>query len=195
MRRWGPIRAGLGGPAPGCRASSGRCSLAAPIRGSRTATGLPALQRFVREGTGSGETAALLIEAGADPNGKYPNGEAPLHASIRTGGTRGKVAVADALLAGGADPCIRDAQGFYPYSIATEGGPIHRALDRAGGHDLACQGQGETISLDPDQRRRVQEALARADFDPGQRMGSSARGPGGRSRAGSRRTGTRPRGS
>ena len=129
--------------------------------------GLSALQRFVREGIGSGETAALLIEAGADPNRKYPNGEVPLHAAIRTGGTRGKVAVAEALLVGGADPCIRDAQGLYPYSIATEGGPIHRALDRTGGHDLACQGQGETPSLDPDQRRRVQEALARADFDPG----------------------------
>ena len=129
--------------------------------------GLSALQRFVREGTGSGETAALLIEAGADSNGKYPNGEAPLHAAVRTGGTRGKVAVAEALLAGGADPCIRDAQDFYPYSIATEGGPIHRALDRAERHDLGCQGQGETISLDADQRRRVQEALAALGFDPG----------------------------
>ena len=129
--------------------------------------GLPALQRFIREGTGSGETTALLIEAGADPNRKYPNGEAPLHAAIRTGGNRGKVAVADALLAGGASPCVRDAQGFYPYSIATEGGPIHRALDRAGGHDLACQGQGETISLDSDQQQRIQSALAALGFDPG----------------------------
>ena len=109
----------------------------------------------------------MLIEAGADPDRRYPNGEAPLHASIRTGGNRGKVAVAEALLAGGADPCIRDAQGFYPYSIATEGGPIHRALDRAGGHDLACQGQGEAVALDSDERRRVQEALAGAGFDPG----------------------------
>ena len=75
--------------------------------------------------------------------------------------------MAEALLAGGADPCIRDAQGFYPYSIATEGGPIHRALDRARGHDLACQGQGEAISLDSDQQRRIQSALASAGFDPG----------------------------
>ena len=81
--------------------------------------------------------------------------------------TRGKVAVAEALLAGGVDPCIRDAQGFYPYSIATEGGPIHRALDRARGHDLVCQGQGEAISLDSSERRRIQEALAGAGFDPG----------------------------
>ena len=129
--------------------------------------GLPVLQRFVREGTGSGETASLLIEAGADPNRKYANGEAPLHAAIRTGGTRGKVAVAEALLAGGADPCIRDAQGFIPYSVATQGGPIHRALDRAGAYELACDRQGEAVALDSSERRRVQEALARAGFDPG----------------------------
>ena len=48
--------------------------------------GLPALQLFVREGIGARATAAMLIEAGADPNRKYPNGEAPLHAAIRTGG-------------------------------------------------------------------------------------------------------------
>ncbi len=126
--------------------------------------GLPALHLFVRQGTGSGETAALLIGAGADPDRRYPNGEAPLHAAVRTGG---KVAVAEALLAGGADPCIRDAEGFYPYAIATVGSPIHRTLDRAGGHDLACQGQGEAAALGSDELRRVQEALAAAGFDPG----------------------------
>ena len=128
--------------------------------------GLPALQLFVCEGIGSRATAAMLIEAGADPNRKYPNGEAPLHAAIRTGGTRGKAAVAEELLAGGADPCIRDAQGFIPYSIATEGGPIHRALDRAHGHDLACNDQ-EAVSLDSSEQRRIQEALASAGYDPG----------------------------
>ncbi len=126
--------------------------------------GLPALNLFVRQGIGSGETAALLIEAGADPDRRYPNGEAPLHAAVRTGG---KVAVAEALLAAGADPCIRDAEGFYPYAIATVGSPIHRTLDRAGGHDLACQGQGQVAALGSDELRRVQEALAAAGFDPG----------------------------
>ena len=164
MPPWGPLPAGPGSGLPGIV----RALLAGGADPRLTnGDGLPALQLFVREGIGSGETAAMLIEAGADPNRKYPNGEAPLHAAIRTGGTRGKVAVAEALLAGGADPCIRDAQGFYPYSIATEGGPIHRALDRARGHDLACQGQGEAISLDSDQQRRIQSALAALGFDPG----------------------------
>ena len=128
--------------------------------------GLTALQRFVHDAPDHGRTAAMLVEAGADPDRKYANGDAPLHAAIRRGGSRGKVEVAAALLAAGADPCIRDGRGFIPYSVAAEGGPIHRALGRAGGHDLACDEQ-EAVSLDLGQRRRIQEALASAGFDPG----------------------------
>ena len=129
--------------------------------------GLTALQLFVWDGPDQGRTAAMLVEAGADPDRKYGNGDAPLHAAIRRGGSRGKVEVAEALLATGADPCIRDGRGFIPYSVAAEGGPIHRALDRAGGYELACDRQGEAVALDSRDRRRIQEALARAGFDPG----------------------------
>ena len=85
--------------------------------------GLTALQLFVRE-EASGRTAALLLEAGADPDRKYPDGDAPLHAAIRSGGSRGKVEVVKPLLAGGADPCVRDAKRYTPYHIAPEGGAI-----------------------------------------------------------------------
>ena len=129
--------------------------------------GLTALQLFVLDGPDQGRTAAMLVETGADPDRKYGNGDAPLHAAIRRGGSRGKVEVAEALLALGADPCIRDGRGFIPYSVAAEGSAIHRALDRAGGHDLGCDGQGEAVALDSGERRRIQEALARAGFDPG----------------------------
>ena len=64
--------------------------MVAPIRGSRTAKGC-------RRGSSSSA-----------------NGEAPLHASIQAGGNCGKVAVAEALLAGSADPCIRDSAGLLP---------------------------------------------------------------------------------
>ena len=131
------------------------------------ADGLTALQLFVWDGPDQGRTAAMLVEAGADPDRKFGNGDAPLHAAIRRGGSRGKVEVAEALLATGANPCIRDGRGFIPYSVAAEGGAIHRALDRAGGHDLGCDAQGETVALDSGERRRIQEALARAGFDPG----------------------------
>ena len=112
--------------------------------GRLNGNGLTALQLFVRVGPGSqGDTVAVLIDAGADPDRIYPNGDAPLHAAIRSGGNRGKVEVAEALLAGGADPCVRDAMRYIPYHIAPEGGAIHRALDRAGGYDLACDKKGE----------------------------------------------------
>ena len=107
------------------------------------AVGLTALQQFVRVGPDLGDTAAMLIDAGADPDLAYPNGDAPLHVTIRSGGSRGKIEVAEALLSGGADPCVRDARRYTPYNIAREGGAIHRALDRAGGHDFACDGKEE----------------------------------------------------
>ena len=131
------------------------------------ADGLTPLLLFVRHGPDRGGTVARLLRAGADPDRKDPDGEAPLHIAIRTGGNRGKVGVAGALLAGGADPCIRDARGFVPYSTAREGGPIHQALDRAGGYDRACDGRGEEVAADSNQRRRIQAALAAAGFDPG----------------------------
>ncbi len=107
--------------------------------------GLTALQLFVRAGPDEGDTAAMLIDAGASPNDKYPSGDAPLHVTIRAGGSRGKFEVADALLAGGADPCIRDAKGYIPYQIAREGGVIHQALSRAGGYERACDKKGRRV--------------------------------------------------
>ena len=79
--------------------------------GAVNADGLTPLLLFVRHGPDRGDTVARLLRAGADPDQKDPGGEAPLHIAIRTGGNRGKVDVAEALLAGGADPCVRDAQG------------------------------------------------------------------------------------
>ena len=131
------------------------------------ADGLTPLLQFVRHGPDRGHTVTLLLDAGADPDRKDPGGEAPLHIAIRTGGSRSKVDVAEALLAGGADPCVRDAEGFIPYSAAPEGGPIHQALDHAGGHDRACDRRGEAVALDASQRRHIQATLAAAGFDPG----------------------------
>ena len=116
---------------------------------ARNGDGLTVLQLFVRVAPDQGDTAAMLIDAGADPDRKYPNGDAPLHVAIRSGGNRGKVDVAEALLAGGADPCFRDAQRYTPYQVAREGGAIHQALDRAGGHDFACDRSGvQTTEVD-----------------------------------------------
>lgn len=129
--------------------------------------GLTVLQLFVWDSADHGPTAEMLVAAGADPDRKYPNGDALLHATIRRGGSQGKFKVAEALLAAGADPCIRDVRGFTPYSVAAEGSAIHRILDRAGGYELACDRQREPVALDSGERRRIQDALASAGFDPG----------------------------
>ena len=100
---------------------------------------LTPLLRFVREGPDEGRIVSLLVNAGANPDNKAPDGDTPLHIAIREGGNRGNVEVVDALLAGGADPCIEDSRGFIPYNVATEGGIIHRALDRADGYERACE--------------------------------------------------------
>ena len=46
----------------------------------------------------------MLVAAGADPDQQVCERRVPLHATIRRGGSRGKVEVAEALLATGADP-------------------------------------------------------------------------------------------
>ena len=164
--RWGstPLHAALGhNPGWPGWAGSGVPGIVGPLLANganpllANGDGLTALQVFVRESTGSGQTASLLLEAGADPDRKYPDGDALLHAAIRSGGTRGKVKVVEALLAGGADPCARDAKRYTPYHIAPEGGAIQYALSRAGGGDLACNKRdGEAAEGGPGEARMMQ---------------------------------------
>ena len=119
--------------------SSTRFSRAARIRSGLNAAGLTALQQFVRVGPDQGDTAGMLVDAGADPGRAYPNGDAPLHATIRSGGSRGKVEVAEALLAGGADPCVRGrSAATSPITSLARVGRSTGRWPRAGGYDLAC---------------------------------------------------------
>ena len=130
-------------------------------------SGLTALQLFVRVAPDQGNTVAALLDAGADPDRVYPNGDAPLHAAIRSGGSRGKVAVAEALLAGGANPCVRDAEQTIPYQIAPEQGAIQRALDRAGGYEPACDRQDAQSGLKVVAADRVMQVRTRSNLRSG----------------------------
>ena len=139
-----PLHAAVG---PFSMSTSSTAVVEALLRGGAVpdaagGNGLTPLQLFVRHGPDEGGPVTALLRAGADPNRKYPGGDAPLHIAIRQGGTNGKVDVVRALLRGNADPCIRDANRYTPYQIATEGGAIHSALDRAGGYDRACDKKG-----------------------------------------------------
>jgi hypothetical protein len=60
-------------------------------------------------------TVAALLALGADPNQPDKNGTPPLHRAIRN---RSSAAV-DALLAGGADPQVRNAKGSTVMQLAT----------------------------------------------------------------------------
>ncbi len=100
--------------------------------------GLTALQRFVRHSENNGAIVRLLLRSGAGPDQKDPQGDAPLHAAIKSGGSYGKAEVVEALLDGGANPCVRDAREYTPYQMSSDMNRIHRALSRAGGGDLAC---------------------------------------------------------
>ena len=94
----------------------------------------------MRSGTNNGEVVTLLVQAGADPDRKDPQGDAPLHAAIKEGGSNGNAAVVKALLQGGADPCVQDARGATPYRMSSGMQRIHRALARAGGDDASHAG-------------------------------------------------------
>ena len=102
--------------------------------------GLTVLQRFSRHSENNGAIVRLLLQAGANPDQKDHQGDAPLHAAIKSGGSYGKAEVVEALLDGGANPCVRDDRGYTPYHMSSELNRIHRALARAGGSDASHAG-------------------------------------------------------
>ena len=139
---------------------------------------LTPLLMFVRQGPDEGGVVTLLVNAGANPDRKAPDGDTPLHTAIREGGNRGKVEVVDALLAGGADPCIEDSRGFIPYNVATEGGIIHQALDRAHGYERACDKRDEAEArrlAEAERKEREAEARRLAEAERKEREAEARR--------------------
>ena len=99
------------------------------------------LSSFIKRGPDRPEIITRLIRGGADPNYQGPGGKTPLHVLAAQGGTEStKIARAEALLAGGTNPCIRDDTGSIPAHYAEAGGDLRdNVLYKAGGHDDACE--------------------------------------------------------
>ena len=92
---------------------------------------------------GAAKNLHAILQAGGAPNVQDQDGSTPLHVAIREGERNGKVNVVKALLAGRADPCIRDAKGQTPYRISSDQDGLRREIDRARGHARTCDGQPE----------------------------------------------------
>ena len=91
-----------------------------------------------------GKAVATLLKAGANPNQKNAEGKTALHVAVEVdrNGSENMDRVVAALLAGKADPCIKDPESYIPYHKASPGTYIHHSLGMADGHDHACSGDG-----------------------------------------------------
>ncbi len=112
----------------------------------------------------------LLLGHGADPNLRHANGDTPLIVAAKHGDDIGKEM--EALLRGGADPCLTDRSGKLAYDYTEKGSDGRRVLHKAGGNpeasDSKCGGgEEQEPSLSQDQRKRIQSCLKTQGFDPG----------------------------
>ena len=131
----------------------------------------------------------LLIGRGADPDLRDGrSGDTPLIRAAKH--EDDSVYEIEALLAGGADPCLRDRNGRLAYDHAREEGAL--ALYKAGGYPDPINGTGlcvrdlrmaeereNKLALDRGARRELQWCLKTLGFDPGEPdglFGSRTRG-------------------
>ena len=124
------------------------------------------------------EIVNLLLRHGADPNLRGGNGDTPLIAAAKHKDDIGDEM--QALLAGGADPCLTDRNGKLAYDHTEKGSDGRQVLDEAGGNPDAsnskCGGGAEEqeakLDLSQGQRKRIQSCLKTRGFDPGKADGS-----------------------
>ena len=126
---------------------------------------------FIR-GPARAEWVEACLEAGADPNARYENGDTPLHRLQSWSGVGGRVA--SLLLAAGADPNARDNQGDTPLHAAAESEApsdfeVAVVLLEGGADPNARNQDGDTALHDidyDDQPHDMERAFIRAGADP-----------------------------
>ena len=122
------------------------------------------------------EIINTLLEFRADPDLRDGEGDTALiHAAKDDENTLAEI---EALLAGGADPCLADRNGKLPYDHASEGSSVRNVLYKAGGYfdkELgmcardahAAMEREKELNISRDNRRRIQSCLKSQGFDPG----------------------------
>ena len=122
------------------------------------------------------EIINTLLEFRADPDLRDGEGDTALiHAAKDDENTLAEI---EALLAGGADPCLADRNGKLPYDHASEGSSVRIVLYKAGGkfdkelgmcaRDAhAAMEREKELNISRDNRRRIQSCLKSQGFDPG----------------------------
>lgn len=96
---------------------------------------------------GSPELVEMLLDAGADPNGRSGRGETPLHAAAGADEYRG-VAVTRLLVARGADARVTDVLGETPVHKAAERDSVELLLYYAGAGAAAGVDAGADAGVD-----------------------------------------------
>ena len=131
---------------------------------------------------------ALLIKHGADPDMRDAKGDTPLIRAAKHGDDIHEEM--KALLAGGADPCLRDRSGKMAYDHTLDGSAGRALLDEAGAfldrhtgicyrYLLQAEAGEKKQNLGEESRRRIQACLKKRGFEPGPadgRFGSRTRG-------------------
>ena len=122
------------------------------------------------------EIINTLLEFRADPDLRDGEGDTALiHAAKDDENTLAEI---EALLAGGADPCLADRNGKLPYDHASEGSSVRIVLYKAGGkfdkelgmcaRDAhAAMEREKELNISRDNRRRIQSCLKSQGFHPG----------------------------
>ena len=122
------------------------------------------------------EIINTLLGFRADPDLRDSEGDTALiHAAKDDENTLAEI---EALLAGGADPCLADRNGKLPYDHASEGSSVRNVLYKAGGNfdkELgmcardahAAMEQENELNISRDNRRRIQSCLMALGYNPG----------------------------
>ena len=182
-----PIHVGMGGPGANSLDVVRTLLRGGAAVDATDGEGMTSLQILAGDEVESVTTMTVLLAGGADPNRRGRDGRPLLHVVMENTALRvgDRERYVRALLAGGADPCLANAQRYISIHVARglQLATIEELIARAGGLDSRCDertladaqrdaeeaaaAEEEALGLDRETRRRIQMGLEAEGFDPG----------------------------